>query len=260
MVWPTRGDWLLLVTVTAHGLCFLPRSRHPPPILRTLPKPFTLTRPLNHGLKSRINTSVCMLANRYPLLFPAIYHHAHSLVYRSPFSCCLPRTFTAIFTYSFVAILTCSFVTTCARPHMNTRAKNKTAHPAVPITTPARLLATGITKSQSKRPRKKQTKDQQIAALREDLRMAQELLQVIPTLFSFSFTLFTISPQNHPASAENAGGAMPELPDDGGDTEPATEDEEEEALTTGRKRAAKRPAGTGIKCMFLLKLGILTAF
>ena len=66
-------------------------------------------------------------------------------------------------------------------PHflsMNTRAKNKSKHPAAPVMTPAQLAAAGISQPQ-KRPARKQTKAQQIAALEEDLRVTQELLQVV---------------------------------------------------------------------------------
>jgi hypothetical protein len=57
---------------------------------------------------------------------------------------------------------------------MNTHTKNKTAHPAAPIMTPAQLSAAGI--FQLKQPHKKQTKDQQITALKKDLCVMQEQL------------------------------------------------------------------------------------
>jgi len=60
---------------------------------------------------------------------------------------------------------------------MNTRAKNKSKHPAAPVMTPAQLAAAGI--SQQKRSKKKPTKDQHIAALEEDLRATRELLRMV---------------------------------------------------------------------------------
>lgn len=63
------------------------------------------------------------------------------------------------------------------KPSMRTRAKNASSHPAASVMTPAQLAAAGI--PQPKRPQKKPSKDQRIAALEEDLRMARELLQTV---------------------------------------------------------------------------------
>jgi len=125
--------------------------------LTTHPMPFQVHSPNHHG------SHTPQFSYKYPKqhahhspTFPPIYHCPHSFLY-------LTRPFITILTHS----------------PMNTRAKNKSAHPAAPIMTPAQLSAAGI--SQPKRPRKKQTKDQQIAALKEDLRATQELLQTVPT-------------------------------------------------------------------------------
>ena len=79
------------------------------------------------------------------------------------------------FTRIFSPLLTCTL--------MKTRAKNKSAHPAAPVMTPAQLAAAGI--SQPKRSRRQPTKDQRIAALEEDLRATRELLQVVKGYSSF---------------------------------------------------------------------------
>ena len=80
-----------------------------------------------------------------------------------------------------------------AHPPMNTRTKNKSKHPAAPTMTPGQLAAAGISKRQPKRY-KKQTKDQCIAALEEDLRATQELLR---TVCAFLVTLVTILRIDH---------------------------------------------------------------
>lgn len=70
---------------------------------------------------------------------------------------------------------------------MNTRAKNKSKHPAAPIMTSAQLAAAGIAQPQPKRHRKAPTKNQRIADLEENLRAAEELLQMVRTSFSLPF-------------------------------------------------------------------------
>lgn len=95
--------------------------------------------------------------------FPYIYRHLQSL-------------------FSWIH----SPTTTLTHSSMNTHPKNKSAHPARPIMTPAQLSAAGIPLPKSKRP-KKQTKDQQIAALREDLRLVQEMAR---TVWNISYCLY----------------------------------------------------------------------
>jgi len=181
---------------------------------------------------------------KYPYLLthhssssPPIYHHTRTLVY---------------YVYLSVTILSHS--------SMKTRAKNQSAHPAVPIMTSAQLSAAGISKSRPKRP-KKQTKNQQIAALQEDLRAAQEMLQVATTPLRSSFRLLMLPPQNRPTSAGSISGTMSESPDHDGNTELATEDGEDDYTpTTSRKRAAQKPASTGIKYVVFFEPNIPTAF
>ena len=62
---------------------------------------------------------------------------------------------------------------------MKTCEKNKSKHPAASVMTPAQLVAAGISQPRPARPRKKLTKDQQIAALEEDLRVTRELLETV---------------------------------------------------------------------------------
>lgn len=60
---------------------------------------------------------------------------------------------------------------------MITRKKNKTAHPGIPDMTPLQLASAGISHPRTaRRSSKKLTKDQQIAALRDKLRAAEELI------------------------------------------------------------------------------------
>ena len=67
---------------------------------------------------------------------------------------------------------------------MNTRRKNKAAHPGIPDMTPSQLSSAGLSRtSNTRRPsNKKLTKDQQIAALRDELRAAQELISSVTIL------------------------------------------------------------------------------
>ena len=133
-------------------------------------------------------------------------------------------------------------------PMPKTRAKNKSTHPAAPVMTPAQLAAAGISQP-SKKPRKKQTKDQIIAALEEDLRATRELLQTVFRSFSIPFRQLMRLSQNRLVSVGNTG-VTPESQDDGGDTELATDDDDSDyTFTSGRKRSAQRSASTGIKCV-----------
>jgi hypothetical protein len=57
-------------------------------------------------------------------------------------------------------------------PPMNTHLKNKSTNPGAPDMTPAQRAAAGLPPLK----KKAQTKDQQIAALRDELRVAQEMI------------------------------------------------------------------------------------
>ena len=58
---------------------------------------------------------------------------------------------------------------------MNTRAKNKSKHPGIPDMTPAQLASAGLSSTPAACSRKP-TKDQQIAALKDELRTIRELI------------------------------------------------------------------------------------
>jgi len=108
---------------------------------------------------------------------------------------------------------------------MNTRKKNKSAHPAIPDMTPSQLLSAGLstcTSATRRSSRKKLTKDQRIAALENELRIAQEAV------------LNTRS---------NDHAAFEEPMDTGGDTELGTDSEETHA-SAGTKRKARGPSGS----------------
>ena len=57
----------------------------------------------------------------------------------------------------------------------NTRKKNKSTHPGIPNMTPSQLSSAGLSHTPATR-HKKQTKDQQIAALKDELRTVRELI------------------------------------------------------------------------------------
>lgn len=69
---------------------------------------------------------------------------------------------------------------------MNTRKKNKNAHPGAPDMTASQLRAAGVKNGTTPHRSKKMTKDQEIAALKHEVRMAQEaVLKVRPCLSSY---------------------------------------------------------------------------
>ena len=131
---------------------------------------------------------------------------------------------------------------------MKTRLKNQSAHPAAPVMTPAQLKAAGIAKPQTKQSQKKPTKDQQIAALKEDIRAMHDLLQVVCTMFTFPYHhsgFSRLSTQNCPASVRNTSG-MAQEPDNDCDTEVATENDDDDYLpVTGQKRISKKSVDIG---------------
>ena len=61
---------------------------------------------------------------------------------------------------------------------MVTRKKNQSTHPGVPDMTQLQLASAGLSHAQNvpRSSKKKPTKDQQIAALKKELRAAQELM------------------------------------------------------------------------------------
>lgn len=75
-------------------------------------------------------------------------------------------------------------------PPMNTRKKNKSAHPGIPDMTPYQLASAQLASADFPRPgtarrtSKKLTKDQQIAALKDELRATKELVLNVRYFFT----------------------------------------------------------------------------
>lgn len=130
---------------------------------------------------------------------------------------------------------------------MNTRKKNKSTHPGAPDMTPSQLARAGLSHAPGAST-KRQTKDQQIAALKEDLQAARDLITSIVSRFSavhlcfYLVTLILGHRQNRSRSNTDRNDDMQESPDTGGDTEPATDTEEADAHV-GTKRKAAQSAG-----------------
>lgn len=72
---------------------------------------------------------------------------------------------------------------------MKTRAKNRSAHPGIPDMTPSQLASAGLPNPR-RASKKKLTKDQQIAALKDELRVAQELAVSSVTSFVLFYSYF----------------------------------------------------------------------
>jgi hypothetical protein len=135
---------------------------------------------------------------------------------------------------------------------MKTRAGNKEKRPAASVMTPAQLAAAGISDPRPKKPQKKPTKDQRIAALEENLRITRELLQTVifPPLLHFRSLLTMTIAQNLPSAIAGSGiGMASQSPNDGGDTEPATDDDETYPKAGSRKRSSRKLPGAGARCI-----------
>ena len=136
---------------------------------------------------------------------------------------------------------------------MNTRRKNRSAHPGVPDMTPLQLLSAGLSHTPNARRPKKLTKDQQIAALRDELRTAQEIMstvQVNPLVFACTRYHMLTDPfvfQGRFDGSTAHDDPVQPSPDAGGDTDPAT-DSDETYATVGAKRKAKKVAGLTPRC------------
>jgi hypothetical protein len=65
---------------------------------------------------------------------------------------------------------------------MNTRKKNKSTHPGVPDMTPSQLSSSGLSRIPAARSKKGPTKDQQIAALKDELKTLRELISSVSCL------------------------------------------------------------------------------
>jgi len=126
---------------------------------------------------------------------------------------------------------------------MDTRRKNKSAHPGLPDMTPSQVSSAGLSRTPAPR-RKKATKDQQISALQDELRSIRELLSEVP-----HFTLFNLHPPNaHQSShfqkhSNSRAARRDQAQDADGDTDPGT-DMEAETVAVGMKRKGSSTIGT----------------
>jgi hypothetical protein len=71
-----------------------------------------------------------------------------------------------------------------ATPFMNTRKKNKSKHPGIPDMTPSQLSSSGLSRVPPANSKKGPTKDQQIAALKDQLKSLRELISNVSRLGS----------------------------------------------------------------------------
>jgi hypothetical protein len=137
---------------------------------------------------------------------------------------------------------------------MNTHRKNKSAHPGTPDMTLSQLTLAGLSHAQNTRhppPNRKPTKDQQIAALEDKLRAAQELISNITHFALYYLYLITImmhilqsSSNSHVARDDHTQVSL----DSDGDTEHTTNTEEPETTTTvGAKQKASKSAALAPK-------------
>lgn len=134
----------------------------------------------------------------------------------------------------------------------NTRKKNQSAHPGLPDMTPSQLSSAGLSRgSTTRRPlNKKLTKDQQIAALKDELRAVQEHMSsvshfIFPHMYLDALTNSLIV-QSRSAAHDDQTRASP---DTGGDTDPATDAEETQMVTVGTKRKISASARSASTCV-----------
>lgn len=143
---------------------------------------------------------------------------------------------------------------TLSIPPMNTRQKNKSAHPGIPDMTASQLALAGLPHTTNKRrsSNKKPTKDQQITALQDELRAIRELISSVripsystPNLLYLRLPIFQTSSNKNPVP----GNRTQPLLDVGGDTDPATDIEEDQPAAIGTKRKASRPTSSATTCV-----------
>lgn len=125
--------------------------------------------------------------------------------------------------------------------------------------TPSQLALAGLSRGPTtgRLSKKKLTKDQQIAALKEELRAAQEHASVVTCSVSFYFIsvclLRALVLQNHSAVR---GDQAPQ--DTGGDTDPATDVEETSIAVVGTKRKTAGSTRSASTCaLFFYLISIL---
>ena len=82
---------------------------------------------------------------------------------------------------------------------MNTRKKNKTTHPGIPDMTPSQFTSAGLPPPKTaRRSSKKLTKDQQIAALKDQLCTTQELVLSVSDLILHHLNPVALTPNDSP--------------------------------------------------------------
>ena len=91
------------------------------------------------------------------------------------------------------------FVSLSVTPSMNTRKKNKSKHPGIPDMTPSQLSSAGLSHAPATR-RRGPTKDQQITALKDELR---DLRELISNVTRFTLSLVCNIRLTDPSAAES---------------------------------------------------------
>ena len=135
------------------------------------------------------------------------------------------------------------FITISLSPlFMTTRSKNKSTHPGLPDMTPSQLSSAGLSRTPAPR-RKKATKDQQIAALQDELRSIQELLSKVPSFYLIYIHPTLTNPFVFQKNSDSRAVCCDRAQDADGDTEPGT-DVEAETATAGSKRKAPTTIAT----------------
>ena len=138
---------------------------------------------------------------------------------------------------------------------MNTRKKDKSTHPGIPDMSASQLASAGLSSAHNaRRPSvKKPTKDQRISSLEDELQVARELISRVRVLLCTVFVSLYLHPptfqyrSNDRAASEDCT----QVPLDAGDeTDPATDVEERETITAGKKR--KAAGSTGLASKYVL--------
>lgn len=109
------------------------------------------------------------------------------------------------FSYRLNNLLFIIIISLSASLSMNTRKKNKSKHPGVPDMTPSQLLSAGLSSTLATR-RKKPTKDQQIAALKDELRAVRELISNVSNSFYLIYITLHLQIPHFPEPLELACG------------------------------------------------------
>ena len=149
---------------------------------------------------------------------------------------------------------------------MNTRQKNKTAHPGIPDMTPSQLALAGLPcttnahhTNTSHTSNKKPMKNQQITALKDELRAAQELILNVTSLSLVfgSFYLYPSTFQNGSSKHMVHNDRVQASLDVGGDTDPATDTEDDRTVVTGTKRKGGKSTSSATRCALSYAIHII---